>query len=150
MNSASPRSATTASRTFRPRPFRNRMLLASASTLTTRPVRQLLSFASGMTTGFNSNGPTSLVDNTYVWSDSLTFIRGKHNFKTGFSYTPFQDNTAYDFYVNGEFYFYGTGGGSYSQNDHADFLMGLPDEFFQSPRAPEQHPHLSVVRVFSG
>jgi outer membrane receptor protein involved in Fe transport len=96
----------------------------------------LLSFASGMTTGFNANGPTSLVDNTYVWSDALTFIRGRHSFKTGFSYTPFQDNTAYDFYVNGEFYFYGTGSGSFSQNDHADFLMGLPDEFFQSPRAP--------------
>ncbi len=108
----------------------------------------LLSFASGMTTGFNANGPTSLIDNTYVWSDSLTFVQGKHNFKTGFSYTPFQNNTAYDFYVNGEFYFYGTGGGSFSQNDHADFLMGLPDEFFQSPRAPSNIRSHNIAGYF--
>ena len=32
--------------------------------------------------------------------------------------------------------FYGTGGGSFSQNDKADFLLGLPDEYLQFGRAP--------------
>jgi hypothetical protein len=91
---------------------------------------------SGMTAGFSPQGPTALIDNTYTWSDNLTWTKGRHGLKTGFSYTPYQDNTAYDFYVNGEFYFYGTQSGSFSQNDRADFLMGLPDELLQFPRAP--------------
>lgn len=95
----------------------------------------ILGFTS-MTAGFSPQGPTALIDNTYTWSDQLTWIKGRHAFKAGFSYSPYQNNTAYDFYVNGEFFFYGTGGGSFSQNDRADFLMGLPDEFLQFPRAP--------------
>lgn len=86
--------------------------------------------------GYSVQGPTALIDNTYTWSDVLTWNRGTHNFKGGFSYTPYQNNTAYDFYVNGEFSFYGTGGGSFSQNDRADFLLGLPDEYLQFGRAP--------------
>jgi len=86
--------------------------------------------------GYSVQGPTALIDNTYTWSDVVTWNKGRHNFKTGFSYTPYQNNTTYDFYVNGEFYFYGTGGGSFSQNDKADFLMGLPDEYLQFGRAP--------------
>jgi hypothetical protein len=95
----------------------------------------ILGFTS-LTAGFSPQGPTELIDNTYTWSDALTWVRGRHAVKAGFSYEPYQDNTAYDFYVNGEFFFYGTGGGSFSQNDRADFLMGLPDEFLQFPRAP--------------
>src|SRR5207248_7973100 len=86
--------------------------------------------------GFSVQGPTALIDNTYTWSDTLSWVRGRHALKGGFSYEPYQNNTAYDFYVNGEFFFYGTGGGSFSQNDRADFLMGLPDELLQDPRAP--------------
>ena len=96
----------------------------------------LLGFGSGMSLGFSYGGPTTLIDNTYTWSDTLSWIRGKHTMKFGFNYTPYQDNTLYDYYVNGEFFFYGTGGGSFSQNDRADFLMGLPDEFLQFPSAP--------------
>jgi hypothetical protein len=92
--------------------------------------------SSSMTAGFSPQGPTNEIDNTYNWSDTLTWTRGRHSLKAGFSYTPFQNNTVYDFYVNGEYYFYGTNSGNYSQNDRADFLMGLPDEYFQAPRAP--------------
>jgi outer membrane receptor protein involved in Fe transport len=94
-----------------------------------------LSFTS-LSTGFSVQGPTTEFDNTYNWSDALTWVHGRHSLKTGFNYTPFQNNTLYDFYVNGTYFFYGTGGGSYSQNDLADFLMGLPDEYYQAPRAP--------------
>lgn len=96
----------------------------------------LLGFNSGLNTGFSPQGPTELIDNTYVWSDVFTWTKGHHGFKAGFSYTPYQNNTNYDFYVNGEFFFYGTGGGSFSQNDRADFLMGLPDEYLQFGKAP--------------
>ena len=96
----------------------------------------ILGFNSGAVAGFSPQGPTALVDNTYIWSDTFTWTKGRHNIKTGFNYTPYQNNTVYDFYVNGEFFFYGTSGGSFSKNDQADFLLGLPDEFLQFPKAP--------------
>jgi hypothetical protein len=102
----------------------------------TGPTR-LCFYDDGFCTGFSPNGPTQLIDNTYIWNDTFSWIKGKHGFKMGFNYTPFQNNTTYDFYVNGEFDFFGTsGGGSFSQNDRADFLMGLPDDLYQAPRAP--------------
>jgi outer membrane receptor protein involved in Fe transport len=91
---------------------------------------------SGLSLGFSPNGPTSLIDNTYTWSDTLTWIKGHHTMKTGLWYTPYQNNTLYDYYVNGDFYFYGSGGSSYLNNDKAAFLFGLPDEFLQFGQAP--------------
>ena len=96
----------------------------------------LLQFASGLNTGFSPQGPTALIDNTYIWSEALSWTKGRHGLKMGFSYTPYQDNTVYDFYVDGQIIFSGTGGGIGSQNDRADFLFGLPDQMFQAPRAP--------------
>ena len=96
----------------------------------------IISLTGGFTSGFSPQGPTHEIDNTYNWSDVLTWTKGHHGFKMGFNYTPFQNNTVYDFYVTGEYFYYGTGGGSYSQNSFADFLMGLPDEYFQAPKAP--------------
>ena len=91
-----------------------------------------------MTVGFNYNGPTNLVDNTFVWSDTLSWIKGKHTTKFGFSFSPYQNNTVYDYFVTGTFYFDGPreAGGIGSGNAFADFLLGLPDNYFQSPRAP--------------
>jgi outer membrane receptor protein involved in Fe transport len=90
---------------------------------------------SGLYLGFSSQGPTSKIDNTYNWSDALTWIRGHHTIKTGFNYTPYQNNTVYDYYVNGDFYFYGPDS-SQLPNDKAAFLLGLPDEYLQFPKAP--------------
>jgi hypothetical protein len=95
-----------------------------------------LSLTGAFTSGFSPQGPTYEVDNTYNYTDTFTWIHGHHTIKTGFNYTPYQNNTVYDFYVTGTYYYYGTGGGSYSQNPLADFLMGLPDEYFQAPKAP--------------
>ena len=91
---------------------------------------------SGLSLGFSPNGPTALIDNTYTWSDTLTWTKGPHTIKAGFWLTPYQNNTVYDFYVNGDFYFYGAGGSSYLNNDKAAFLFGLPDEFLQFGQAP--------------
>ena len=96
----------------------------------------LLSFSNGgILTGFSPQGPTALINNTYAWSDTLTWTHGHHNFKFGGNASVYQNNTNYDFYVNGQFNFSGASGIG-SGNDRADFLMGLPDEYTQSPQAP--------------
>jgi len=97
----------------------------------------ILGFQGGLfQAGFSPQGPTALIDNTYTWQDTFTWIKGRHSIKTGLVYTPYQDNTVYDFYINGEFFFNGTTGSSFSGNAKADFLMGLPDELLQFPEAP--------------
>ena len=89
-------------------------------------------FDNGMSLGFSEQGPTKLVDNTFGFTDTLSLIRGKHNFKAGGGISAYQDNTVFDFIVNGEFDF----NGSASGNSLADFLIGAPTQYFQSPAAP--------------
>ena len=97
----------------------------------------LLNFlGSGLTTGFSPQGPTTLINNTYAFYDNLSWTKGSHSLKFGFYFSPYQNNTVYDFYVTGSYYFYGPSTSVGSGVDLADFLMGLPDEFFQSPKAP--------------
>ena len=95
-----------------------------------------LEFAGGLTLGFSPQGPTTLVNNTFSWTDTLSWTKGKHGWKFGGGYTPYQNNTVYDFYVNGDFFFYGSDTFVGSGNDLADFVLGLPDEYFQFGEAP--------------
>lgn len=99
----------------------------------TGPTR--LDFFSDPVVGFSPQGPTDLIDNTFVFSDTLSWTRGKHNWKFGGTFSPYQNNTVFDFFVNGEFVFSGPFGIG-SGNDFADFLFGLPDEYFQFGSAP--------------
>jgi len=96
----------------------------------------MLFFGSGLDIGFSPNGPTDLVNNTYSVADNVSWTKGRHNAKFGAYYSPYQNNTIYDYFVNGSFFFYGPGTGVGSGNDRADFLMGLPDEFLEFPAAP--------------
>jgi len=97
---------------------------------------QLNFLGSGLATGPSVQGPTTEVDNTYAVYDNLSWTKGSHNWKFGFYFSPYQNNTDYDFYVNGAFYFYGQGTFVGSGVDLADFLMGNPDEYLQFGRAP--------------
>lgn len=94
-----------------------------------------IGFASGMILGFSPQGPTTLINNNFDLSDTLSWIHGRHSFKFGGSYVPYQNNTVFDFFVDGEFDFDGLGAG-FSNNDKADFLMGLPDVYTQFGKAP--------------
>jgi outer membrane receptor protein involved in Fe transport len=95
-----------------------------------------LEFDSGLVVGFSPQGPTNLIDNTFVYSDTVSWVRGSHSFKFGASFSPYQNNTVYDFYVNGDFFLYGASGSIASGYDFADFLFGVPDEYFQFGEAP--------------
>ena len=85
----------------------------------------LLAFNSGMTTGFSYGGPTTIINNTYVYSDTLTWIRGRHNWKFGGGLSAYQNNTVYDYLVNGYFLFSGTAG--------VDWLSERPGGFSLRP-----------------
>ncbi len=92
-------------------------------------------FDNGFLIGPTENGPTRYIENTFSWTDALTWTRGKHNWKFGAGFSPYQENLDYGFYLNGEFDFYSdnfVGAG----NDYADFLLGTPDAYFQNALAP--------------
>ncbi len=97
---------------------------------------QIYFLGSGLTTGPSHQGPTVEANNTYAFTDNLSWTKGAHNLKFGFYFSPYQNNTTYDFFINGAYYFYGSSTSVGSGVDLADFLMGNPDEYTQSPRAP--------------
>ena len=94
-----------------------------------------LYFDNGLDVGFSENGPTAEINNTYGFTDTLSYIHGRHNWKMGGGVSTYQNNTLYDFYVNGEWDFTGNGG-SGSGNSLADFVLGIPSSYFQYPSAP--------------
>jgi hypothetical protein len=94
--------------------------------------------------GFSIQGPSTLISNTFAYSDTLSWTRGRHNWKFGGAFSAYQFNTAFDFIGNGLFSFQGAGG-SGSGTDFADFLFGIPSGtgsggnlpgYSQSPNAP--------------
>jgi outer membrane receptor protein involved in Fe transport len=97
-----------------------------------------LLFDNGLALGFSEQGPTKLINNTYGMGDVLSYIHGRHNWKMGAGISTYQNNTTFDFIVNGEFDFNSTVNGSNfaTGNSLADFIIGAPQSFFQSPSAP--------------
>lgn len=90
-------------------------------------------YDSGAQFGFSGQGPTTLINNTFAYTDDVSVILGHHSLKTGFYFSPYQNNTQYDFYVNGDLAFYGLGG---QASGFAEFLVGQPDNYFQYGAAP--------------
>jgi outer membrane receptor protein involved in Fe transport len=95
----------------------------------------ILTFNSGLSVGFNPNVARK-ADNTYAFSDTLTWNKGRHTWKFGGRFAILQENSVYAFNTNGNFTFSGSAGGIGSGNDLADFLFGAPDNYTQSSKAP--------------
>jgi len=94
----------------------------------------IIGLTAGPTLGFDpSEGRKA--DNTYAYSDTLTWIKGQHTFRGGASLAAAQENSNYHFAINGAFFFYGPFTAVGSGNALADFEFGLPDEYFQYPSA---------------
>ena len=94
----------------------------------------IIQFDNGFLAGNSPYGPTTFANDTFYYSDTLSWIKGKHSWKFGAGFSPYENNTSYDYYVNGEFYFAGSGIGA--DNTLANFLLGIPAQFFQYPKAP--------------
>jgi hypothetical protein len=101
--------------------------------LTTGPTN--LWFDTGLQLGDSEHGPTRYVENTFSWTDAVSWTRGKHNWKFGGGLIAYQENMFYDYITNGEFDFYSAGDLG-AQNAYADFLIGLPDAYYQGALAP--------------
>jgi carboxypeptidase family protein/TonB-dependent receptor-like protein len=99
--------------------------------ISTGPTR--LSFSSGLLSGFSSQGPTSLINNTFSYAETMSWTKGRHTWKFGGSYTPYQNNTVFAFFVDGQFDFDEFNG---AFNPYANFLLGLPEDYFQFGNAP--------------
>ncbi len=97
----------------------------------TGPTR--LSFSSGLVAGFSPQGPTKLINNTFSYADTFSWIKGRHTWKFGGSFTPYENNTLFDFFVDGQFDFDEFNG---AFNPYANFLLGLPEDYFQFGSAP--------------
>ena len=93
-----------------------------------------LYFNSGLSVGFDPNVSWK-ADNTYAFTDTLTWNRGRHTWKFGGRFAIMQENSVYAYQTNGSFYFYGPGSVG-SGNDLADFLFGAADEYYQASKAP--------------
>lgn len=94
----------------------------------------------GLTIGFSGSGPTRLVDNTYTFTDTFSWTRGKHTMKFGATFSAYQDNQVFDFFVNGSTTFSrfdSNGNPGFGAGDaFANFLVGVPQNYFQGPAAP--------------
>jgi len=93
-------------------------------------------FDTGYQIGPSENGPTRFVENTFSWTDAVSWTRGKHNWKFGAGFSPYQENLLFDYYTNGEFDFYSASGSTASGNPYADFLLGGASAYFQGALAP--------------
>ena len=97
-------------------------------------------------------GPTRFVENTFSWTDAVSWTRGKHNWKFGAGFSPYQENLLYDYYTNGEFDFYSlavprqrcTG------NPYADFLLGRRVWLFPGTACRFQYSQQKHLRIWPG
>jgi Carboxypeptidase regulatory-like domain len=88
--------------------------------------------SAGIQIGFNPNIPDKKADTTFGFSDIFTWIHGGNTWNFGASFTDVRERSHYIYQTNGAFEFAGDGTGIGSGNDLADFLMGLPDYFYES------------------
>ena len=97
----------------------------------------LMTFDNGLAFGNPPQGPAFEIGNTFAYTDALTWVRGRNTWKFGAGFSAYQNNTTYDFYGNGNYSFVGPydQGGIGTGDSLADFLVGIPNNFFEGPNA---------------
>jgi hypothetical protein len=72
------------------------------------------------------------VDNTYVYSDTLTWTKGRHTWKAGASFAFVENNVKSPIFAS-VFNLYGGAASIGSGNDRADFLLGVAGDYEDFP-----------------
>lgn len=95
-----------------------------------------LNFQNGNNAGLFGFGPYRDINRNHNWFDNLTWVKGKHTLKFGFSYHRYQknENDAGANPSNGSFTFFGTDptGTNTFQQEWASFLLGNVSNFTQT------------------
>jgi len=81
--------------------------------------------------GFSQDGPQPRKDTNFRGGDTFTWVKGSHTLKFGASVEQFRVANPFYFDNNGNFSYNGAGATS-SGVPFADFLVGVPDSYFQS------------------
>jgi hypothetical protein len=87
-------------------------------------------FDTGLVVG-NPCCPNLMYDTSYSVGDTLTWIRGRHTLKAGFSFNYNLSNVRIYNVDAGNYYFNGPGGVGTGDNSYADFLLGISSQFLQ-------------------
>jgi len=81
--------------------------------------------------GFTTNGPQPRIDQNYQLTDNFSKVIGNHTLKFGFNGTRYGYYNPFESSNSGSFTF--GGAGTYTTGDPgADFLLGIPDSYFQA------------------
>jgi hypothetical protein len=91
----------------------------------------VVSLAGFFALGFSEDGPQPRMENIYQAVDNLSKVMGHHTMKFGFNMDRIQLNNPFYFDQDGAYTFNGAGLFS-TGNGEADFLLGIPDSYFQS------------------
>jgi hypothetical protein len=91
----------------------------------------VMSLAGFFSLGFSEDGPQPRRENIYQFTDNLSKVMGHHTLKFGFNMDRIQLNNPFYFDQDGLYTFNGSGLFS-TGNPEADFLLGVPDSYFQS------------------
>ncbi len=105
-------------------------------------------FDTGLNVGQNGN-PELMYDTSYTVADTLTWIRGRHTLKAGFTFIDNLSNTHIYNEDAGDYYFYGAGGSGTGDNSFADFLLGIPTALYIGAQArtyPREKGYWSFVQ----
>jgi hypothetical protein len=93
-----------------------------------------MQFDNGLQFGDSPQGPAYFAGVTYAYSDTLTWVKGRNTWKFGAGFSAYQQNTVFDFFGDGNYFFQGQGGIG-TGNSFADFLVGVPLNLFEGPNA---------------
>jgi hypothetical protein len=93
----------------------------------------LMSVTGGFNLGPSPQGPTKIHDVTFQYQDTLSWTRGRHDFKFGGDLRWVRNNFNFDFYNNGSYFF--SQFGPLTGSPMADFVGGFFDNYFQFSNA---------------
>jgi len=106
-----------------------------------------INISGGAESGNNFEGFLPQVDNSFQWSDDLTWVKGTHTFKFGLDIRRARFDQYYYFDVNGEYTFNNSGVNGIIPGDgdqYAEYLLGLVDTYTQGSGQREDVRSTSV------
>ena len=108
-------------------------------------------YDSGLTTGFSPQGPTLLIDNTYIWNDTFSWQKGRHGYQDWTSTTrPSRTTPSTTFTWTASSISMDQSAGGLFPERFAAFPDGSAGRVLPVWRGAQQHPYPQHRRVLPG